>query len=87
MNDRDLSVESQMARRKRSGARRARLAADFAPYRRERLRSESEARFLRRIGTPEDLIGPIGSDEEVAAQREELVEFARRLRAAAGAGS
>ena len=84
MIDRDLSIESQMARRKRSGAGRARLAAGIAPYRRERLRSESEARFLRRIGTPEDLIGPIGSDEEVAAQREELVEFARRLRAAAG---
>jgi hypothetical protein len=66
--------------------RRRRLAAGFAsPYRRDRLRSESEARFLRRIGTPEHLIGPVGSDEAVAAERAGLVEFARRRRSSASA--
>jgi hypothetical protein len=60
------------------------LNAGLPPYRRQRLRSEAEARFLRGMGTPEPLIGPIGTDEEVARERAELVDFARRLRRAAG---
>ena len=34
------------------------------------------------MGTPESLVGPVGSDDSVARERRELVEFARRLRAA-----
>jgi hypothetical protein len=66
-------------------ARLARLDAALPPYRRERLRPPGEAQALRELGTPEELIGPVGTDEEVAAQRAELVEFARRLRASAAA--
>jgi hypothetical protein len=32
------------------------------------------------MGTPESLVGPVGSDDAVAQERRELVEFARRLR-------
>jgi hypothetical protein len=46
------------------------------------LRSPEEAAFLRRLGTPESLIGPVGSDDSVAQERRELVEFARKLRTA-----
>lgn len=84
MSERDLSYSAWLARRGRSAARRARLNAGMPQFRRERLRSEAEARFLRRIGTAEPLIGPVGTDEEVEREREELLEFARRLRAAAG---
>ena len=82
MSERNPSLEP-LRRRERSSSRRARLRAGLAPYHRERLRSASEARFLLQIGTPEHLIGPIGTDEEVAAERAELVAFARSLRAAA----
>jgi hypothetical protein len=82
MDERDLSYAAWKSRRGRTAERRAVLDNGLPPYRRERLRSETEARFLRRIGTPEAVIGPVGTDDEVARQREELVEFARRLRAA-----
>jgi len=85
MPERELDFQIQTARRERTAARRKRLAAGFlTPYRRDRLRSESEARLLRRIGTPEELIGPVGSDDEVAAERAALVEFARRQRDSTG---
>lgn len=80
MTERDLSYAAWKSRRGRTAARRARLDAGLPPYQRQRLRGEAEARFLRRIGTPEALIGPVGTDEEVARERAELVEFARRLR-------
>jgi hypothetical protein len=83
MSEWKLIDSSWRSRRSRGASRRARLNAGLPPYRRQRLRSEAEARFLRRIGTPEPLIGPIGTDEEVAQQRAELIEFARRLREAA----
>lgn len=86
MSERDLSYSTWQSRRGRAAARRARLDAGLPPYRRQRLRSKAEARFLRRIGTPEPLIGPVGTDEEIARERAELVEFGRRLRKAAGRG-
>jgi len=79
----DVSYEELRSRRERAAPRRRRLDAGLPPYRRERLRSESEARILRQIGTPEHLIGPTGTDEEVVAQREDLIAFARALRASA----
>lgn len=66
-------------------ARRALLAALRVGHRRERLRSSTEARLLREIGTPESLIGPVAPQEVVDAQRAELVEFARLSRDAARA--
>lgn len=86
MSERDLSYSTWQARRGRSATRRARLNAGLAPFRRERLRGAAEARFLRQLGTPEPLIGPVGSDAEVERKHAELVEFARRLRAAAARG-
>jgi hypothetical protein len=83
MSDRDLSYSAWQARRRRDAARAARLDAGLPPFRRLRLRSASEAAFLRRIGTPESLIGPVASDEDVERQRRDLVDFARRLRASA----
>lgn len=85
MPERELDFESQILRRERTAARRRRLVAGFvAPYRRDRLRSESEARLLRRIGTPEELIGPVASDDDVAAERAALRVFARQRRGSAG---
>lgn len=84
MAEREIDFRTQMSRRDDTAARRQRLAAGFATsYQRDRLRSESDARFLRRIGTPEYLIGPVGSDDEVAAERAALVEFARKRRSSA----
>jgi hypothetical protein len=86
MAEGEREFQSEMSRRDRAAARREQLAAGFAtPYRRDRLRSESEARVLRRIGTPGDVIGPVGSDEAVAAERADLIEFARRRRSSASA--
>jgi hypothetical protein len=82
MTDRDLSYAAWRERRARRRARVARLDAGLPPFRRLRLRSPEEAAFLRRLGTPESLIGPVGSDDSVAQERRELVEFARRLRTA-----
>ena len=67
-------------RRRSQQERAAQLDARLSLFRRLRLRPPAEAAFLRRIGTPEQLIGPVGTDEEVARQRRELVDFARRLR-------
>ena len=86
MSERDLSYAAWRLRLARGATRRARLNALLPPYYRQRLRSDAEARFLRRIGTPERLIGPVGSEEKVAEERVELIEFARRLRRAAGRG-
>ena len=83
MSERDLSYSAWQARRGRGAARLAYLNAGLPSFRRERLRGEDEARFLRRIGTTESLIGPVGTDEKVEREQAELVEFARRLRAAA----
>ena len=80
MTRRDLSYAAWQARRGRTNARHAQLDAALPPYRRQRLRGDAEAQFLRRIGTPEPLIGPVGTDEEVAREQAELVEFARRIR-------
>lgn len=84
MSDRDLSYAGWRARRPRNAARCARIDAGLPPYRRRRLRSAEEARVLRRLGTPEALIGPVGSDDAVERERLELLRFARRLRAGAG---
>jgi hypothetical protein len=80
MTRRDLSYSAWKQRRSQR-SRATRLDAGLPPFRRLRLRSPGEAEFLRRIGTREALIGPVGTDEAVARQRLELVNFARRLRA------
>lgn len=84
MSLRDLSYAAWQARRRSSSERLNQLNAGLPAYRRERLRGAVEADVLRRRGTPETLIGPVGSDAEVERERAELVTFARRLRAAAG---
>jgi hypothetical protein len=81
MIDRSLSYAAWRKRRLGRGARVACLEAGLPPFRRRRLRSPGEAAFLRRIGTPESLVGPVGSDDAVAQERRELLEVARRLRA------
>jgi hypothetical protein len=83
MGKRDLSYSAWQLRRRSSASRRARLNAALPPFRRRRLRAAAEARFLRRIGAPEPLIGPVGTDEQLARERAELIDFARRLRRAA----
>ena len=80
MSKRDLSYSAWMQRRQRQPRRVAQLDAGLPPFRRLRLRAPGEAAFLRRIGTPDTLVGPVGTDEAVARQRRELVSFARRLR-------
>lgn len=81
MSRRDLSYSALRDRRRRETPRVAQLDAGLPPFRRLRLRSPGEAAFLRRIGTREELVGPVGTDDAVARQRRELVNFARRLRA------
>lgn len=83
MSDRDLSFEAWQSRRGRTAARCARIDAALPPFRRERLRSREEAEFLRSIGTPENLIGPVASDDEVERERADMSEFARELRSRA----
>ncbi len=39
-------------------AKSARVLARFGPPRREKPRSADEAEFLRKIGTPERMVGP-----------------------------
>lgn len=82
---RDISYAGWQARKGRSMARLAQLEAALPAFQRERLRPASEAEALRRAGTPENLIGPVGSDDEVARERADLIDFARRLRGAAAA--
>jgi hypothetical protein len=57
------SYETWRAERARNTAWVARveraLAPALGPYRRERPRDPDEAGLLRRIGTPEELIGPV----------------------------
>ena len=45
-------------------AKSAALTVAFGEIRRDRPRSAVEAEFLRRIGTPERLIGPVLEEEE-----------------------
>jgi hypothetical protein len=81
MIQRDLSYARWAARRGGVKPQLARLDAALAPFRRMRLRTAEEALILRRLGTPEGLVGPVGSDDDVARERQDLVDFARRLRA------
>ena len=83
VSKRDLSYAAWLSRRRRDAARYARLNSLLPPYHREKLRSEAEALFLRRIGTPERLIGPVGSEDEVDREQADLLKFARRLRTTA----
>ena len=80
MTRRDLSYEAWRCARARNAAWCATVDAAVPRAPRVQLRDPDEAAFLREIGTPEELIGPVGTAEEVDAQRAELLEFARRLR-------
>ena len=80
MTNRDLSYMAWRSRRSAGRARTARLNAGLPPFERLRLRGPDEAAILRRVGTPEALIGPVGSNEEVARERQALLRFARRIR-------
>jgi hypothetical protein len=80
MASRDLTYDAWQARRSENRRRRRLIEAGLPAFRRERLRRADEAAFLRRIGTPEDLIGPVASDAEVDRAQEDLVLFARRMR-------
>jgi hypothetical protein len=59
MDGPDLSYSAWMERRECRPQRLLRLDASLPPFRRLRLRSPGEAAFLRRIGTPAALVGPI----------------------------
>jgi hypothetical protein len=76
----DLSYPAWLARRGCTTERLAVLNRGLPPYRRERLRGAVEADVLRRTGTPECMIGPVGTDDDVQRERAALVLFARRLR-------
>jgi len=80
MSSRDLSYAAWRLRRSQNKIRRARLEKGLPPFRRDRPRRPGEAAFLRSIGTPEQLIGPVASDAEVDRAQEDLVGFARRIR-------
>lgn len=82
MSSRDLSYAAWKLRRSQNRLRRRLLEAGLPPFRRERLRRPDEAAFLRSIGTPDELIGPVESDAEVDRAQQDLVRFARRARTA-----
>ncbi|HEX4680494.1 MAG TPA: hypothetical protein VH210_14945 [Gaiellaceae bacterium] len=81
MSKRDLSFEAWESRRGRTAALCARIDAALPPFQRERLRSREGAEFLRSIGTPENLIGRIASDDELDREWADMINFARELRA------
>ena len=53
------TYEAWQAERARNAAWVAQIERALGPYRRERPRDPDEARLLRKIGTPERLIGPV----------------------------
>jgi hypothetical protein len=58
MRTQTISFEEWRREAPQLRARSARVLARFESARREKPRSAAEAEFLRKIGTPERLIGP-----------------------------
>lgn len=59
MKTKTLTIEQWRREAPQLRGKSAQILAGFGPSRREKPRSASEAEFLRRIGTPERLIGPV----------------------------
>jgi hypothetical protein len=64
MSTKTIDIEQWQREAPERRAKIAKALAGFEPPRREKPRSAFEAEFLRRIGTPERLIGPITSEPE-----------------------
>ena len=64
MNTDTIDIEQWRREAPERRAKIERALAGFKPPRRQKPRSAFEAEFLRRIGTPERLIGPITTDAE-----------------------
>ncbi|MFI5005431.1 MAG: hypothetical protein ACHQE6_10505 [Solirubrobacterales bacterium] len=58
MRTQTISFEEWRREAPQLRAKSARVLARFGPARREKPRSAAEAEFLRKIGTPEHMIGP-----------------------------
>jgi hypothetical protein len=59
MNTQTLTINEWRREAPELRAKSKRALAGFKPPRREKPRDPVEAEFLRRIGTPERLIGPV----------------------------
>ena len=59
MNTQRISFEQWRSEVPQRRAKSAEIVARLGPIRREKPRDPEEARFLRSIGTPEHLIGPV----------------------------
>jgi hypothetical protein len=57
-----LSYEAWRRNAPQVRAKTAALMAAFGEIRRDKPRTATEAEFLRRVGTPERLIGPVRKD-------------------------
>lgn len=64
MKTKMLTIEQWHREAPQLRAKSAQILAGFEPSQREKPRSASEAEFLRRIGTPERLIGPVVSADD-----------------------
>jgi hypothetical protein len=58
-----ITYEERLAGREARRIAMAKVAATLGPYKRERPRDPEKAALLRKSGTPERLIGPIGTTE------------------------
>jgi hypothetical protein len=58
MKTQTITIEQWRREAPQLRAKSAQILAGFGPTRREKPRNAAEAEFLRRIGTPERLIGP-----------------------------
>ena len=58
MNTKTINIEQWQREASERRAKTEQALAGFKPPRRQKPRSAFEAEFLRRIGTPERLIGP-----------------------------
>jgi hypothetical protein len=58
MNTQTISFEQWRREAPKRRAQSARVLARLGPIQRDKPRAAAEAQFLRRIGTPEHLIGP-----------------------------
>lgn len=59
MKTKTLTIEAWRREAPQFRAKSAEILAGFDPPRREKPRHRTEAELLRRIGTPERLVGPV----------------------------